>query len=120
MNPKDKISQKKANLSLIPGPSRIAIAEALMDGAEKYGPYNWRDEKIQVMTYLSACERHLAAYRDGENYASDSKIPHLAHAAATLCILLDAIACGKIIDNRPTPAPTGTMLDNFGVDKNDL
>jgi hypothetical protein len=110
VNPKDVASRGKAPLHLLPGPALVAAAEALRNGAEKYGPYNWRKEPILASTYISAAERHLRAWYDGENDAPDSGIDHLAHALAGLMILVDARACGAMVDDRPPPAPTGKYL----------
>lgn len=105
-NPKDIASHGRAPLDLIPAVSEIAVSMALADGAKKYGPFNWRKDKVQVCTYIGAMKRHLAAFMDGEDFASDSGCHHLAHVAAGCAILLDAIALGQTIDNRP-PAGAG-------------
>jgi hypothetical protein len=82
-----------------------------MDGARKYGPYNWREEGVGASTYLSAAMRHLRAYLDGEQNAMDSGVHHLGHAMACLAILLDAEAVGNLVDDRPLPAPTAELMD---------
>lgn len=104
MNPKDIVGAKKAPLTLVPPSAIIAIAEAMGNGAEKYGPYNWRDQPVQVRTYVEAALRHLYAYLDGQWAAEDTGISHLAHAMAGLAILYDATTLGSIVDNRSTGA----------------
>jgi len=112
-NPKDLLaaSERRCLLHLIPSPGLIATALAMQNGAEKYGPYNWREEGVGASTYVSAALRHIRTWLDGEEDASDSKVHHLGHAAACLMILLDAQAVGNLVDDRPAPAPTGPMLD---------
>lgn len=112
-NPKDVLARNESRvlLHLIPTPGLIPAALALMDGARKYGPYNWRDEGVGATTYVSAAERHLRAWLDGEEDAGDSGVHHLGHAIACLAIILDAQAVGNLVDDRPLPAPTAALLE---------
>lgn len=100
-NPKDRVGSLKAPLYLIPREAKYQIAMALVDGALEYGSYNWRDETISASVYLSAIERHLDAFKDGEDLAPDTAVSHLAHATATLCIMMDSMAHGSMRDDRP-------------------
>jgi len=109
-NPKDSIGEVKCPLHLVPAALDIFVAQAMKDGAEKYGPYNWREHPIQAHVYIAAIRRHLNAWYDGEDDAQDSGVNHLAHAAAGLGILLDALACNNLIDDRPTPGPSARLL----------
>lgn len=101
VNPKDKIGASKLDFSLIPTSAKVQLALALMDGATKYGPYNWRVEPVQILTYLAAAERHLESFKEGEDTAADSLVHHLGHVMACCSILIDAISQGTVIDNRP-------------------
>jgi len=100
-NPKDIQGERKVALSLVPPVSLLHCAMAMMDGARKYGPYNWRKNNVQAMIYASAAKRHLEAWIDGEELAPDSLAHHLGHGMACLAILLDAQESGNLIDNRP-------------------
>lgn len=115
MNPKDKIGMTKPDLTLIPGTSLIYQAMAMANGAEKYGPYNWRekDAMIQYTIYLAAIMRHVLALIDGEDEAADSHIHHLAHILAGAGILVDAMEGGHLIDNRPKPGASSYVLKKF-------
>jgi hypothetical protein len=108
-NPKDILAVNRTPLHLLPGPAKIHQALAHLDGAKKYGPYNWRAEGVTASLYKSGVERHIDDWFDGEDLASDSLVHHLGHAMAGLAIILDSIAQGNFIDDRPTPAPTGAM-----------
>ncbi len=110
-NPKDAVAQLKVDTSLVPDVALAHIADALMDGAKKYGPFNWRDKKVQARVYVAAARRHLAQWLDREETAEDSGVHHLGHAAACLAILLDAQHYGCLLDNRP---------DNKGLRLQDL
>jgi len=112
-NPKDRIGVKKPRLSLVPPAGIIHEALAMANGADKYGPYNWRDKKVQMMIYLEAAMRHIMSFQDGEEFASDSGVHHLGHARACLGIILDAIATDSIIDNRPKKGCTAALIERF-------
>lgn len=113
VNPKDIIGSKKVSLFLIPAASKIYQAVAMEDGAKKYGPYNWRDKQVQLSVYLSALERHMEAFKDGEEVASDSGLPHLAHAIANIGIIIDALESGCLIDDRPVKGSAGKLIERF-------
>lgn len=100
-NPKDVLGSLKLPLSLVPQTAIAQCSLALLDGALKYGRWNWRKTPIRVSVYLDACRRHLAKFEAGVETDPDSGLPHLAHAMATIVILMDAIACGRFIDDRP-------------------
>ncbi len=110
-NPKQLFGDLKPNLALVPGAALIGIAMALEMGAAKYGPYNWRRDPIEAMTYIAAALRHLAAWTDGEDAATDSRLSHIDHAMASLAILKDAETTGNLIDNRPIPGNTAALLE---------
>jgi hypothetical protein len=95
------MGSKKVSLSTVPAVAVAHEACALMDGARKYGPYNWRDKKVIARIYVDACKRHLDAWLEGQETAEDSGVHHLGHARACLAILLDAQETGNLIDDRP-------------------
>jgi len=109
-NPKTRFGRAKPPIGLIPGPALVHMAEAFRDGAEKYGPANWRVDPVSSSTYVDAALRHLLSWYDGEEEAQDSGVHHLGHAAACLAILLDAQAQGTLHDDRPTPGVTASLI----------
>jgi hypothetical protein len=103
---KDRIARiAKVPLHLLPAAGALHGAMACWDGAVKkaYGAYNWRTTPISYMEMIGAMERHIAALKDGNDYAEDSGVHHLGHINACTAILLDAEASGTLIDDRPTP-----------------
>ena len=104
------MGSKKVSLSTVPAVAVAHEACALMDGARKYGPYNWRDKKVVARIYVDACKRHLDAWLEGQETAEDSGVHHLGHARACLAILLDAQETGNLIDDRPI---TGESAEVF-------
>jgi hypothetical protein len=109
VNPKDALGASKPDLSLIPPASLIYEALAMGDGAAKYGAYNWRAKRVRARVYVAACMRHLGAWLDGEEVASDSGVHHLAHAKACLGILADAREGGWLEDDRPLKGPASRL-----------
>ena len=111
-NPKARVGSLKAPLHLVPPALSIGVAYALKDGAAKYGAYNWREEPINVSTYIGAILRHLYAYQDGEDFAVDSGVSHLAHVAACCALLMDSEAHGSLVDDR-NYGPAATVLEEY-------
>ena len=109
-NPKTKYGKAKPAIGLIPGPALLHIADAFGDGAQKYGPANWRVDPVSASTYINAALRHLYSWFDGEELAEDSGVHHLGHAAACLAIVLDAQAQGTLVDDRPNPGKTSELI----------
>lgn len=110
-NPKDLLGIKKVQLNLVPASSIIYQALAMEDGAKKYGPYNWRSNKVIASIYVAAAMRHLQQWYDqGEELASDSQKPHLGHALACIGIIVDALETGNLSDDRPVPGAASTLI----------
>lgn len=112
-NPKDKAGIKKPRLSLVSPHSILYEAMAMQNGAEKYGPYNWRGNAVRADIYVDACMRHLLQWFHGEETAQDSGVHHLAHAKGCLGILIDALETGNLIDNRPPIADVSGTIEKL-------
>jgi hypothetical protein len=92
-------------------------------GADKYGPWNWRETGVCASTYVNAILRHLNAWRDGESLDPESGITHLAHIACSANILMDAEYCGKLQDDRnkrPTKDETEDGSPKVGSSLEDM
>ena len=101
-NPKTIHGMAKPSITAVPPVGLYRVGQVMEEGAKKYGPMNWRDAKVTTSTYVNAAMRHLLAYQDGQDLDEETFLPHLAHAAACLMILLDAQAQGTLQDDRPT------------------
>ena len=113
-NPKDLLGIKKVQLNLVPASSKIYQALAMEDGAEKYGTYNWRSNKVQASIYIAACLRHLEALYDSrEELAEDSQKPHLGHALACIGIIVDALETGNLVDDRPLAGAAAKLIKRY-------
>jgi hypothetical protein len=112
-NPKSAFGMTKPPLHLVPSSALVRVAMVMKLGAQKYGPYNWRDESVAATVYVSAAERHLRTWLDGESNDVESGQSHLAHAAACMLILLDAGDIGRLIDDRPPPGAAGRLISEL-------
>jgi hypothetical protein len=109
-NPKQANGDKKVKVQYIPPSAIIALGEALGEGGVKYGPFNWRDKPVEVLTYVGGMLRHLLAYMDGEDVDPEGGKLHLGGLMANAAILVDATHCGTIIDNRPKKGHSGDRI----------
>jgi len=119
-NPKDLLGEKKISITKLPPVAILHGSAAMVNGADKYGPYNWRENDVVSHIYIDAAMRHLMEWWEGEETASDSGVNHLGHAIACCAILLDAQANGNLIDDRPInkKKPIGwfsELLDNISA-----
>jgi len=122
-NPKDKVGSLKVDLSVVPPASIIYEAQAMyygaylapkVDGTFGYGPFNWRDQPITLSRYYSAAMRHGFDFWDGEDLASDSLVHHLGHWKAGIGIIIDALECGTLIDDRPkVKGPAAALFEHL-------
>lgn len=110
-NPKTTIGVTKPSTDGIPPVAILHLGQAMADGVRKYGKFNWREKRVSVSVYTNAIDRHLLAYRDGEDVARDSGHHHLAHVMSCCAILLDAEACGQLNDDRGSPGECPNLID---------
>ncbi len=105
-NPDIQKAMREKEIAEVKNPKDVAAvvhgAQATGDGIRKgYGPYNWREKPISLMEHLGAIERHIACIKDGEDYCKDSRVSHLGCINAGTAIILDAMQCDTLIDDRP-------------------
>jgi hypothetical protein len=108
-NPKDIIGSRKLDLGLVPDSLIAAAAEGFLEGALKYGRYNWRIAGVAVSIYCAAIRRHLSKYWNGQNRDKTTRVRHLASIICCAGIMLDAELYGKLKDDRP-PCPDPDAL----------
>lgn len=100
-NPKDAVADKKLPLWLLSPIAKIHWALGQAAGMMKYGAWNWRTAGVRSSIYLSALERHLEAYKSGEELDPVDGTHHLGNIMACAAIILDAREAGKLNDDRP-------------------
>lgn len=100
-NPKDVIGSTKLPLGLVPDTIQAHAALAYLEGALKYGRFNWRLAGVRASIYNDALERHRVKWWAGQNKDPKTRVHHLASIIACAGIMLDAELCGKLTDDRP-------------------
>ena len=100
-NPKTEHGEKKPSMGLIPKAALDAAAAAHQFGADKYGPWNWRETPISAMVYVNAMMRHIQEWKEVEDNDPETTKSHLGNVIACCGILLDAQENGCLIDDRP-------------------
>lgn len=83
-----KFDRDKPRMSLVPSSLLIEVAKVMTYGARKYKVNNWRKVK-SLEPYINALERHLAAYKEGEDIDHESKLMHLSHMACNAAFLIE-------------------------------
>lgn len=104
-NPKQDFGIRKVPLfSVVPLRVLAGVALAMMEGARKYGAFNYRVVgTIVASVYTDGAARHIAQFCEGEDHDTESKagLHHLDKAIASLIVLRDAILRGNWEDDRP-------------------
>lgn len=112
-NPKTRFGMTKPNPFVVPPASILYQSLAMMEGARKYGPYNWRENKVTASIYVAAAMRHLMQWMDGQDNDDNpggSGKPHIGHALACLGIIADATETGNLIDDRPVAGKASDII----------
>lgn len=94
-----KFDNNKPKLSLIPQQALLEVAKVFTFGAAKYGSYN-HSGGFEWTRLVDANQRHVSAWLMNEDLDKESKLNHIAHAVASLMMLMDQIKTGKGKDDR--------------------
>ena len=100
-NPKDAIADSKVPLWLLSPIAKVKWAMAQFAGMVKYGAWNWRSAGVRASVYISAMERHMEAFKSGEEFDPVDGTDHLGNIMACCAILIDARAANNLTDDRP-------------------
>lgn len=103
-NPKSSVGAKKLDLGLVPETALVSLAMAFLEGALKYGRYNWRIAGVSASTYYAAQNRHMKKWWNGQDADPKTRVNHLDNAMACIAIIRDAEVYGMLTDDRP-PCP---------------
>jgi hypothetical protein len=91
--------RKPERYSLIPVGPLAELARVYGYGAQKYSDHNWR-KGYPYSWSLDALQRHIEAFRRGENLDQESGLSHLAHANFHLMALQEFCNTGTGTDDR--------------------
>ena len=83
-----RFNNGKTRYDLVPVYSHEQYAKVLTMGAEKYGDNNWR-LGMSWNSVLASLERHLYAFKNGEDTDPESGLHHMAHCAANCMFLIE-------------------------------
>jgi hypothetical protein len=84
-----KFDGGKLQYGLLPPAALQATVEILTFGAEKYEPNNWKYVPNSKERYFDAMQRHVWAWKSGEQDDPESGKNHLAHALCCLMFLYE-------------------------------
>ena len=112
-NPKDAVGGGKLPMHLGPAAIQVLASLSFLEGALKYGKFNWRVAGVRMSIYLDAMKRHIAKLENGEWADKKTKVPHLGSIIACCGIIEDARLCEKLTDDRPPPAPYSDYIDGW-------
>lgn len=89
----------KIPLSLLPASYTYYAGMGLAYGAIKYNAHNWRRGGSWTKAYESM-QRHMDAWREGEDIDAESGLPHLALAGCNLAFLTEFFDKKIGVDDR--------------------
>ena len=84
-----KFDGGKLEYGLLPPLALEETVKVLTFGAQKYERNNWQKVPDSKRRYFDAMERHVWAWRKGEQLDPESGIHHLAHAMCCLMFLYE-------------------------------
>jgi hypothetical protein len=99
-----KNDTEKSRMELVPAGAVLAIADVFTFGAKKYAAHNWR-KGFDWSRLIGALERHIAAFKEGEDLDPESGLPHMAHAGCCVMMLLEHQRLKYGNDDRYTKDP---------------
>jgi len=105
-----RTNHDKLRYDLEPVLPREDMIRVLTYGAKKYKPRNW-EKGLPWMECVGSLERHLAAWKRGEDVDSESGCYHLAHVAVNAYFLLEFMRTHPELDDRPKPNEKKFMVD---------
>ena len=84
-----KFDSGKLEYGLLPPHALKETVKVLTFGAQKYERDNWQKVPDSKRRYFDALQRHLWAWKEGEEFDPESGIHHLAHAMCCLMFLYE-------------------------------
>lgn len=84
-----KFDNGKPEYGLIPPNALHEMVKVLTAGAQKYSRDNWKHVPDRKRRYFDAMERHIWAWKRGEENDPDDGMHHLAHAMCCVAFLYE-------------------------------
>lgn len=95
-----RYNDNKLRVDLVSPRSIKAMAQVLTKGVEKYPENNWRKGLKWIGGVMSSVDRHLLAFKNGEDRDPESGLLHIAHAMTNLMFLLEYYTTHPELDDR--------------------
>ena len=92
----------KSRTDLIPPRALLEVGHAMKIGGRDYGERNW-EAGIAWGSLLGAAQRHQLDWLAGDDINPETGLSHLAHAAASLLMLLELVILSRGEDDRKSP-----------------
>jgi hypothetical protein len=90
----------KPRVDLISSEWVLGVSEVLTFGANKYGAHNWR-KGISTSRLISAAQRHLLAFNNGEDQDPETSLSHLLHASCCMMFAYELMnTMPDLVDDR--------------------
>lgn len=82
-----KFDENKPRWDLLPWEELEEVVKVLTNGSKKYEDNNWKYVKNAKERYFAALERHITAWRKGQQFDDEDNLHHLSHAQCCLFFL---------------------------------
>jgi 5'(3')-deoxyribonucleotidase len=93
-------NQGKTRYDLIPAFAQEQYARVLTEGSQKYAERNW-ELGMRWSKVAESLERHLVAFKRGEDYDTETGLLHTAHIMCNAAFLTEYYKIFPQGDNRP-------------------
>lgn len=111
----DRYNSGKNRIGLVPTELTKEVGKVMSYGASKYSSDNWR-KGLPWMGVIDSLERHLLAFKEGEDIDPESGLLHLGHMGCNIAFLLNYMKTHPELDDRPH---TKRDLPKIGCDLDD-
>jgi 5'(3')-deoxyribonucleotidase len=83
-----RFNEGKTRYDLVPTYAQEQYAKVLTVGAIKYAERNW-EKGMKWSKVIASLERHIAAFKAGEDFDKETGLPHMSHAMCNAAFLVD-------------------------------
>lgn len=98
----DRYNEGKPKISMVLEATKAinGCAQVLMKGAEKYERNNWK-KGLALSGVIDSMQRHVASFLEGEDWDSETGLPHVDHILCNALFLSELFHTKKeLCDDR--------------------